>query len=372
MKQSFSSDGKISTSQFTCLVSIYMVGSAILMMPSILASGAKQDAWIAALLGIGCTLLWLPCYVKLGTAFPHLTVIGIIENLLGRWLGLIVSMLFIGFPLMIASLTLRNIGDFLATQVLDETPMEAIHFLFLTIVIMGVYAGVETIARSAEVFFPWIVALFVIMLALLSPTFHMDNLRPVLGDGFAPIVRAAIPFLGFPLAEPFVLLMLFPSVNRGERAGKALVAGIMFGGGCLFIMTLAAILTLGADKTATLQFSSYFLAQTISIGSFLERIEIIMAIIWFITIYYRLTILFYAITKGFSQMLKFDEHRFLAMPIGLIVFALSILLIPNTTALLAFNTLAWPYYAMTMGIALPLFLLVIGWRKIGHAGQRNH
>lgn len=105
--------GKISGRQFSIIVMLYLIGSAILIIPSILAAEAKQDAWIAALLTIGIALLFIPVYISLGTRFPNKTFAEYIEVIFGKWLGKAVSLFFfILFPLLIAALTLRNIRDF--------------------------------------------------------------------------------------------------------------------------------------------------------------------------------------------------------------------------------------------------------------------
>ena len=46
-------DVKISVRQFAVLVMIFTIGTTILVIPSGLAADAKQDAWLAAMLGVG-------------------------------------------------------------------------------------------------------------------------------------------------------------------------------------------------------------------------------------------------------------------------------------------------------------------------------
>lgn len=53
-------NGKISIRQFTILVILFTVGGSILIVPSGLASEAKQDGWIAGLLALGIGLLIIP------------------------------------------------------------------------------------------------------------------------------------------------------------------------------------------------------------------------------------------------------------------------------------------------------------------------
>jgi len=350
--------GKIASRQFTFLATLYMIGSSILISPSILASEAKRDAWIAAALTVVCGLLVVPLYIALGSRFPSMTFAEYSEKLLGKWLGKTVSLLFLaGLPFMIATLTLRNIGDFLTTQVIPETPIQAIHIMIIAVVIMGVRLGLEPLARAAELFFPWIVLLFIILVICVAPQIKFENILPVLEKGMKPVLQGIIPFFSFPFLEPVIFLMIFPYVNRKERVGKALFKAVLIGGIMLTVITLLAILVLGPDFTTRTMFPSYTLAKKINIGRFLTRVEVIVAVIWFITIYFRLSILLYITALGVAQSLNLKDYRLFTFPLGMILIVLSLLTVPNSSYLMEFNRMIWPVYVPTFGLVLPLLLL---------------
>jgi spore germination protein KB len=88
-------DVKINSYQFLVLVTLFTIGSSILLVPSGLAQNAKQDAWIAAIFGtgIGLLIIWLFCTIA--QWFPHLTFIEINNKLFGKWIGTIFSLLFV-------------------------------------------------------------------------------------------------------------------------------------------------------------------------------------------------------------------------------------------------------------------------------------
>lgn len=85
---------KISTRQFRILVLLYSVGTVILHTPSPLAAIAKQDAWIASLLGTFLGLVLVRLYIKVGNLFPDLTLDQMNEKLLGKALGKVVNFTF--------------------------------------------------------------------------------------------------------------------------------------------------------------------------------------------------------------------------------------------------------------------------------------
>jgi spore germination protein KB len=97
----------------------------------------------------------------------------------------------------------------------------------------------------------------------------------------------------------------------------------------------------------------------IDIGNFLERIEIIMAALWFMTIYIKLTISFYASSLCLAQVFNLKEYRFLLFPLGMIMIVLSIVAYPNSAYFQTVIGSIWFPYAFIYGGILPVFLLVI-------------
>lgn len=85
---------KISTYQLLILTILFTIGTAILVIPSVMAATAKQDAWIAALVGVGAGLLLIWLYNTITILYPQMTLVEIMETLLGKWLGKSVALLF--------------------------------------------------------------------------------------------------------------------------------------------------------------------------------------------------------------------------------------------------------------------------------------
>jgi spore germination protein KB len=340
-------NGKIGVNQFTVLVMIFTIGSSILVAPSGLASEAKQDAWLAAILGVGGGLLFVWLYITLGNLYPEYNLIEYSEKILGRWLGKMVSLFFISYFFILSAFLLREIGDFMTTQIMPETPIQAIHILFLSIVIMGARLGLETLTRASEILLPWVIMLFLFLVIFLFPQFETTKIQPILAEGVKPVLRSTFTFLGLPFLELVVFLMIFPYVNRTKKAGKAFLVGTLLGGVVIIIITALSIFVLGADFTARNSYPSYVLAKKINVGDFLERLEAIVAGIWFITIFFKLTICFYATALGLTQTLKLQDYRPLLLPLGVLLIVLSLVVSPNFTYFHTFIATIWTPYSLT-------------------------
>ncbi|GGI45378.1 germination protein [Paenibacillus marchantiophytorum] len=351
--------GKIGVHQFTILTILFTVGSSILIAPSGLAYDAKQDAWIAALLGLLVGLLLVVLLYSLGGRFPGKTLVTYCEELMGTWLGKGVGFLYFCFFFILAALVLRNLGDFITTQVLVDTPLQFTHIFFLSIVILGIRNGLETFTRTSEIFLPWVLLFFFLMFIFLPTQVDVKFMQPIMGYGLKPIVRASVSLIGTPYLELVVFLMIIPFINSTKKLGKSFLVGVSIGGVLLILISLFSILVLGDKLTSVQMYPSYSLAKKISIGSFLERLEVIMAGIWFITIYFKLTICFYAATLTFGEVFRMKEIRQLYLPLGMILIVLSIVSYPDVAYFMRFATKIWLFYSATFGFVIPLILLVI-------------
>jgi spore germination protein KB len=303
-----SGQGKISARQLMILTTLFTVGSAILIIPSGMAFVAKQDAWLAALAGVGGGPLVLYLYIKITSLYPQMTLIEIMESLLGKWLGKAVGLLFFTTIFINAPVTvLFYLGNFMTTQMIPETPILAVNLLFAIIVLLA--------ARKLE------------------------NIQPVLEAGVRPIWPAALAFVSTVYLPHIILLMIFPAaVNRSDQARKAFLLGSLIGGLILFLVVALTILVLGPQITASSMYPSYELAKKINIGNFLQRIEAIMAAIWFISLFFRITLYMHSIVTAISQIFCLKSGRQLVLPLGIVLVVMSIIVYPNVLYQQAYDT----------------------------------
>jgi len=350
----------ISSRQFMIITLLFSIGTAILVIPASIASEAKQDAWIAAIIGVAISFILVKLYISLGKRTPSLTFIEANEKILGRFLGKFTAVGFLLLTFLSSGELLYFIGIFMKTEVMPETPTMAFALLFSIIIVYAAFLGIEVFARSTEILFPIFILIFIIFAVCITPQISFDNVQPILETPKKSFLYSIIRFMSifsFPLV---VLLMLFPSaVNVQKSAQKGFYIGAIIGGIVLIIIITLCILVLGPSNTASRTFPSYALAQRISIGNFLQRIEIIMAGMWIISIYIRTFMYFYASVIGVAQLCKIQDHRPLILPFGLLMIGLSQIIHPNIVHSNVYNNEIWPIFSAIFTVILPLTLLII-------------
>lgn len=350
----------ISSRQFTIIVTLYTVGTGILIIPASIASEVKQDAWIVATIGTLLSLFLIKLYIILSNKMENLSIVEITEKFLGNIVGKFISLCFVLLTLLSSGELLYFIGNFLQTEVMPETPPVVFTILFNFIILFAVYQGIEVFARTLEILFPIFLFIFITFLFFVSPQIDIRNIQPIFEVSVPPLIYSVLHFMGlfsFPL---IVLLMVFPSaINNLQTGKKGFYIGTLVGGFIITAFIALTILVLGVTNTSLRTFPSYTLAQKISIGDFLQRIEIIMAFMWMVTIFVRSFIYFYASLIGISQMLKLKDHRPLILPLGMIAIALSQIVHANIIHSDQYNQQTWPLAIAVFAILLPLILLFV-------------
>ncbi|MEB2298765.1 endospore germination permease [Lysinibacillus xylanilyticus] len=362
----------ISSRQFMIITLLFSIGTAILIIPASVTSEAKQDAWIAAIIGVVISLPILKLFVAVGNRTPTLTFVEANEKILGRFFGKLTAIGFILISLLSAGELLYFIGIFMKTEIMPETPTMAFAFMFSIIIIYAAFSGIEVFARSAEVLCPIFILIFIFFVIFISPSIQIENIQPIMETPKKSIFFSIIRFISlfsFPLA---VLLTIFPStVNVQKSAQKGFYIGAIIGGIVLITTIALSILVLGPANTAARTFPSYSLAQRISIGNFLQRIEVIMAAMWIISIYIRTFMYFYAAVIGIANICKIKNHRPLIFPLGMIILGLSQIVHPNIIHSDIYNRETWPMFSFVFMILLPVVLLLVAMIRKINGNQGN-
>ena len=359
----------ISARQFNVLVIIFVIGSSILYIPSILAAEAKQDAWIVAVFGSVVGILIAKLVASVAKIYPDLNFTQYTEVILGKWFGKLINLVFFINFFMLSGFVLRDVGDFWTTQIMPETPIEAILIMFVLVGVYSIRLGIETIARSAEIFIPWLILMVLVLLLTVTPQMKFSNIQPMFEFGFKTIMRTSLPFIANPFLQLSVFLMIYPHVNNKMKAEKGLLMGVLIGSVILITFTVFSLLVLGSYVTSSQFFPTYTLAKNISIGNFLERIEVLVGLIWIISIFFKLTICLYASTLSLAYIFNLKDYKFLTLPLSMILVVLSIVVYPNIAYTGEFVKWMFSYFAI-MRLIIPVLLYIVSkMRSIKHKKQ---
>ncbi|MFF2093191.1 endospore germination permease [Paenibacillus sp. NPDC058174] len=352
-------NAKISVRQFTILIIIGVIGDSILIMPTIVAASSKQDAWlsmaIAALLGLVLGAVFAAIANRLQRQSP----ITALKSRIGKAAGGFIGLLFLINFFMCGLTLMSEMSQFMTTQMMPETPVNAILLLFMTVIIVAYRYGIESFARVSELLFPLFLFLFLFLVVLLMPQVDISNMKPMVARGLTPVIKGIMPAFVTGFAEMVVLLMLVPHVAGKAKLTKPILWGYAIGGLILFIVVDLCVLVLGPSLMETKYYPTFVLAQKITIGQFLERLEVILMLIWIITVFYKTLLLFFALVAGTAQVLGLKESHMLTIPYGMILIVATIVGTPNISEYNQLLIFYYPWFDTLFCIAVPLVVLAV-------------
>ena len=285
----------------------------------------RQDAWSAVLLGFVLCIPFLAIYRTLAVCFPGKSLIEINHTVLGKWIGSLFSVLYLFFFFTLAILNTRLLGDFVKEYVLPNTPMAISVSLFIFVCCLAARHGAAVIARYGAFFVILVFFLFALTSVLLIKNMDAENFLPMFAESPADCAKGAFYVAMLPMGEVVVMLMMTPWLSKPDDAGKVFRGGALIGGVTLLIVVLRIIAVLGVMALHT-QSPNYYVVCLIDVGTILTRMEVLYSIILISLLFYKISVLLFAVSSGLGRLLKLDSCRFLVFTMGAltVVFAQSV------------------------------------------------
>ncbi|MEH6938253.1 endospore germination permease [Bacillus sp. JJ664] len=350
----------ISGFQFFCMIVLFEIGSSSLIG---MATEARQDAWISLIIALfmGCVLYYI--YIKLFQMYPELPFTHYVQKILGKYAGILLALIYTIYFIYIAGRVLRDFEELLVISLYNSTSLLAIGILMSFLVMYAIYKGFETFGRINEITFYVIMFIIVVVIGfeLIAKLFHINNLRPVLEDGWKPVIHAAFPLtVTFPFGEIITLTMLMPHLRKPELAIKVGIPAMVFAGLLLTTLTLVNIMILGVDVLDRASYPILTAVSYINVANFIQRLDSLIVIIMVIGGFMKVSVFFFCAVIGASDLFRVKKRDTLTYPIAVIIVVSSVWMAPNYLEHYKEGLDVVPYYLhVPLQIIIPIALLAI-------------
>ncbi len=335
------------------------MGGSILVISSLIAGIAKQDAWISPLFAIIFGVLVMLMYYYLGSRYPGLSLLGIIKKIFGKWMGLVVSICYVVLFMTTAAEIPWYIGSYFG-RIMHETPTYVINTLFIAGIVIAVLYGIEAIARASEIFVMLVTVLFIAFILLLINNIKIEYMTPMLEAGFSPILKGSFFLSCYITFSVINVMMIFPRyISELPQAKIALVKGFLWSGIISFITILMSILVLGSALTARSGFPTLLLASSIDIGNFITRLEYIISVIWILTFFMIGLFFFFSTITGLAELIGLRDGKKIVLPMGLVILVLSGVVFPNAIYQGNWDNTVYAPLITTFGLVIPFMMMIV-------------
>lgn len=298
-------DERISSSQTGVILINDILATGILTLPRALSDKmGTPDGWISILLGGGITIAASIIIVKLCQRFPNKTIFEFSQEIMGRWGGMLVSLVIVGYFLVASSFQVRSMAEVTNFFLLEGTPSWAIIMSLMWVSIYLIVGGIQPIARLFELILPLTVFIFLVAVFLGFGIFDIDRLRPVLGLGIGPVLKG-LKTTTLSFAGPETMLFLMAFMQKPNKGIKVVVSSIAFVMVLYLITFVMVIGVLSLDGAEARTWPTLDLLRSFELhGLVFERFESLLLVIWIMQMYSTYTIAHYGAALGLARLFK--------------------------------------------------------------------
>ncbi|MFC5468868.1 endospore germination permease [Cohnella suwonensis] len=317
---------QISSGQMSILFFCFMTGSSIVNIPGPLIGYAKNGAWISLLLSISIGMILLACLLYLYRKFPELTFIEYSKATVGSFITVLLAIPFISFQFHMASGIVLDIGLFMTTSMMRQTPLFLFLLLVFFVVALTVRSGIETMARMFVIPIISVLLSIIVILVLSIPHYQVEHLLPIMPDGIKPIVLGTYFSYGFPYVELVLMAMLLPYVRKEKLANlsKGMYLALLINGIFLVAVTVSTILVFG-PLAGERQYSMFEVARTVDLLEVIQRIESLVGISLIMASFMKASITLFVLNLTFTKLFNLKDDRILVFPLSLTGFLFSMM-----------------------------------------------
>lgn len=305
----FSENQKISVRQLQVLLILDIFGTGIITLPRRTAEVAGTSAWISVLIGGIMMVLFSFVLTSLSERFPKKNFVEIIQQLLSKPIGKLLSVGFAVKILLMIGLQLRIFCEIIRQTMLFETPLAVTSGLMILVAAYATMQGYECRARVGEIL---IILIFIpLILVYVTGVFstNFSNLLPIYMTTTKGLMKGAgatiFSFQGLEL-----ILLAYPFLNRQKGNKKEFAGAIAV---IAILMTITTILTIGKFGDITVQsklFPTLQMMDTVDFpGAFIERQDILIMWFWVVSAFASVSAGIFFTSFIFSEILEKKRKR---------------------------------------------------------------
>jgi spore germination protein (amino acid permease) len=317
-------EGKFGVQETVCFTTIAITAKVFFSSPTYVVQIVGTAGWLMTLISAFTTGAAFFFVYRLLRLFPGKNIIEINTYVLGNVIGSVFSILLSFILFVTATLNLREFTEVINVYVLPSSPPDFILYLFITVLIILSFLGLETLVRFSKLMAYILLAGFLIIIILSIKYFDLSNMFPFFGHGFNETFINGIK-RSSAYGEIMIIAVIAKSLQGIKYVKKASIATLILTGCIVTLSLLSFSLTfpyyVGQEITAPI----YLLSSIIEYGDFFQRVESLFLLVWIICSVISITASFYGSLFINSFILSLNDKKPLIIPCAIILTILAML-----------------------------------------------
>lgn len=357
----FQDKEKISGNQALMLILAGGIGTIFEVVAAFAIKDAGRDGWLSVLIAYGLAAILGLFLLDLGRRFPNKTFVQYLPEVLGKIPGKIAGLAYIlGWWVMTPIIIRANI-EFIRFF-LPTTPTLILIIMMALLIVYVMHKGFEVFARTTEFFVILLIFSIILILGLNAPSVNMNNLTPILANGFQPVWKGLVNQFAFAAEAILFMALWLPGLNKHRDGARAVALGMSISGVLLTVLVVIFIGFTGTSLTPRMIFPVFYMSRYILIGNFLMGLEAILMLLWMISSYLEILVFYYPPIVGLAQWLNLKDYKPLILPMTVITIALAVLP-ANMIEVAKLDALKNPTIIIPLALLIPLTWLIAKIRR---------
>ncbi len=331
---------------------------------------AGTDLWLSIVFAIIFTLPLILLAARILSLFPGQDFFEILNSLFGKWVGKLLGLLMLVAILQFTIVNLWDEGTYIVTNSLAETPNFIFNLISITLVVLMIKIKLQNIARWAGLFFAILMPMVVGVNLLLITKMNLENLQPVLYNGYQPVFQEAYFLFTSFFGEATMMMMVLTALKNQTSYYKVYLSGFLLAGLWLLATFTSEIMVLGSDLFQISYFPIYAAISKLNLDG-LKRSEQVVLVLNVAFNFVKLTLNFYMLCYGVSKIFSLKNYCVFAIPLGLIVLNLSSFWFANIMDRISFQQIVCVYGRFIFVVILPIFIWIVAELRKNSLAKNN-
>jgi spore germination protein KB len=343
----------ISSRQFSTLTFFVIIIGKLLLLPSILTTYAKQDAYFSVLILCFFEFILFVFLLFFVSRFQK-TPVTLLKQKLPTWLHTVVQFCFAGYLFLKTMLIVLEGATLFETSFYGGTTQLEIFLVIVVFLLFVFLFSYQTLMRSLELF-KWLFLIGLVFALIVG--FYGSNVLfslPVLQNGVAPVLSGAY-YGAFWFFDVVVFLFIFNNVKFTKRNIKQAITHFLIASA---IVTLFVALFYNTFHTNSSEqtLAMYHLLQNMSDTSIFSKLDWLFVSFWSLGLLFFMGLYSYATLAVLKQLLKKPNTKMLAFGFAGVLFFMLWLV---SFQLEVFYELIQPFASVLSLVPILLVLLFI-------------
>lgn len=306
------------------LILIVMINKLIINIPyyitDLVGTGAIINLIYIGIIGLIFVIILNYLFQK----FPNSDIIDISEFLGGKFLKIIIGILFIIAFLFVSYVTLSDFSNLLKSIYFKNSPTLFIILFFIIGIIIANLVGFKSIIHTICVIVPFTIGSVLLALFAVYDDISIIKFSPFFGYNFKTTFIDGLLNL-FSLYFIGYYYFLLPLLKNSYDYRKITLSSYIFSWIILFLTVLSISSVFSMNDNSEPLNSLYFLARKIELGNFLQRLDALFILLWLVSVFAYLSISIFMVNRTLQKVTCVENEKMFTFPISSIFLGLCLL-----------------------------------------------